>query len=287
MGWQQGAIADLDSHPRFRDVLARAGRDDLLALLDLSKVCFVAVSQTCDIVQFRNEAEPFVEFLLGSREAGDPNPADTYQKSFRTFAVALEGGNGHLLFKPWNRFLVRREWLTEITPFGKVSILPARVRDLMDWLMTRYVRAALPDSFNSRLGAVRTEEKIRKLLEKLPAVTEVFVSLNPRYAELDAGEVYTCDLALLCREADFGNADLREQMQPHLDELEKLLDSADGVEVEAVRLLGEHQFTRHHMRIYDRWQFDDVSYAADARAVKQGLDCSAHAYRPDVGRSKR
>lgn len=42
--------------------------------------------------------------------------------------------------------------------------------------MTRYVRPALPDNFNARLATVKAEDKLRRLLEKLPAVTEVFVA---------------------------------------------------------------------------------------------------------------
>ncbi|MEM5440030.1 hypothetical protein [Paraburkholderia diazotrophica] len=284
MGWQQGVIADPATHGHFKEILAHAGRDDLVTLVDSTKVCFVAVSQTCDIVQFRDEAEPYVEFLLATWGEGAPNPADTYQKSFRTFAVELEGGNGHLRIKPWNRFLVPRGWVTQIPAF-EVTIAPQRIRDLMDWLMTRYVRTALPDTFNGRLATVKAEDKMRKLLEKLPAVTEVFISLKPRYVELGQGEDYSCDLVLLCREDDFSNAGLREQMQPVLDEIEKFLVGIEGIEVEAVRLFGESQFTRHHMRAYDRWQFDDVSYAADARAAKKGVE-SGHAYRPEAGRTK-
>lgn len=284
MGWQQGVIADPATHEHFKEMLVRVGRDDLVTLVDSAKVCFVAVSQTCDIVQIRDEAEPYVEFLLASWGEGAPNPADTYQKSFRTFAVELEGAHGHLSIKPWNRFLVPRGWVAQIPPFD-VRIAAQRIRDMMDWLMTRYVRAALPDNFNGRLATVKAEDKLRKLLEQLPAVTEVFISLKPRYAELEQGEDYSCDLVLLCREDDFRNAGLREQMQPVFDKIEKLLAGIDGIDVEAVRLFGDSQFTRHHMRVYERWQFDDVSYAADARSAKTGVE-SRHEYRVEAGRTK-
>lgn len=286
MGWQQGAIADSSSMGLICDQLYRCGRDDLVDTLASGLACVLAVSQTCDIVQFRNEAEPYVEFVLAHVVDGPPNPADMYQKSFRTLAIPLEGQDRHLQVKPWNRFLVPRELVTKIAPSTQLVLTPQRVRDLMDWLVTRYVRAALPDEFNRRLGTVKAEDKLRKFLEKLPAVTEVFIALRPRHAELQVGDAYTCDVALLCREAVFVDSKLLVQMQPVIDEIEKLLDGTDGVDVEAVRLIGEHQFTRHHMRVYDRWQFDDVSYAADVRAEKKGLAESGHDFREGVGRSK-
>jgi hypothetical protein len=286
MGWRQGAIADLDCHRYFLDLLKGSGREDLLAALTSEESCLIAVSQTCDIVQFKDDAEPYFEFLLARIADGAPNPADTYLKSFRTFAAPLEGPARHVSVRPWDRFLVRRELVAKIAPSTQLELAPSRVRDLMDWLMSRYVRPALPDEFNRRLGKVKAEEKLRKHLEKLPAVTEVFIALKPRYDELAEGEVYTFELALLCREAEFNDEKLREQMQPILDDMEILLDGVDGLEVEGVRLMGEHQFTRQHMRAYDRWQFDDISYAADARAEKKGLAGSGHDYREGLGRSK-
>ncbi|WP_133300429.1 hypothetical protein [Paraburkholderia lacunae] len=285
MGWRQGAIAHPDCHGFFHDQLRACGRDDLADVLVAEQMCVIAVSQTCDIVQFRDDAEPYVEFLLARIADGPPNAADTNLKSFRTFAAPLESVDRHVSVKPWNRFLVRRELVAQISPSTELTLATTRVRDLLDWLMTRYVRAALPDEFNRRLGTMKAEDKIRKLLAQLPAVTEVFIALRPRHDELPADQPYTCDVSLLCREAAFSDAPLREKMQPLLDEFEALLEGIDGIETEAVRLLGEHQFSRHHMRVYHRWQFDDVSYAADTRADKQGLAGSGHEYRQELGRS--
>jgi hypothetical protein len=115
------------------------------------------------------------------------------------------------------------------------------------------------------------------------------VGVDPKVCKLSegcrvqAGHAKLFDLFLLCREKEFSDAKLQEQMQPTLDEIKALLD---GIEVEAVRLLGEPQFSRHSMRVYDRCQFDDVSYAADAKAEKKGRAGSGHDYRMDLGRTK-
>jgi hypothetical protein len=286
LGWRQGAIACPDDHGFFREHILRCGREDLGEALIGETCCIIAISQTCDIVQYKDEAEPYVEFLLARMADGPPKAADTHLKSFRIFAAPLGDVDRHVYVKPWDRFLVPRKLVTQVVPSTELSLAAAHVRDLVDWLTTRYVRAALPDEFNRRIGTVKAEDRIRKLLAHLPAVTEVFIALQPRNQELVTGVDYVCDVCLLCREREFGDARLLEQMQPTLDEIEALLAGIEGIEIEAVRLLGEHQFSRHSMRVYDRWQFDDVSYAADAKAEKQGHGGSDHDYRLDLGRSK-
>lgn len=286
MGWYQGAIADRSYSAFFAERAAECGRHDLVEVIQEATTCFIAVSQTCDIVQLRDDAEPFVEFLLATIHEGPPDAALTHMKSFRRFAVSLASDDRHVLVKPWDRLLVTRADATKVVPSADLYLSRARVQDLVDWLMTRYRRAALPDEFNRRLGTVRAEDKLRKLLTQLPAVTEVFIGLKPRTEELGPQGVYTCEVRLLCPESKFRDNQLLEAMQPTIDAIDELLESIDGIEVEAVRLYGEHQFTRESMRVFDRWQLDDVSFAADAKAEKQG-GRSGHEYSLELGRGRK
>lgn len=197
-GWRQGAIADEVANVAVAAALRRQARWDLARQLEQHQVCAVAVSQTCDIVCMVDLAEPFVEFAIASIVDGDPDPQDTHLKSFRRFATRLSDGKRYLAFRPWDRCLVERGELINAPPSTTLAIDRRGCQDLVDWLTTRYKRAALPDAFNARLRAAGAERALRKALAGAPAVTEIFLLLEPREQELAEMTVpYQCDVVLL------------------------------------------------------------------------------------------
>ncbi|HDR9037951.1 TPA: hypothetical protein ACU967_005970 [Burkholderia contaminans] len=285
-GWQQGAIAGAAATATVVAALRRQGRDDLADQLERGDACAIAISQTCDIVCVSDEAEPYLEFAVAAIRAGAPNPQDTFLKSFRRFAARLTDGARHLTFRPWDRCLVGRAALVDATPSDDLAIDRRACQDLVDWLTMRYKRAALPDAFNERLKRSGAEDKLRKALAAAPAITEIFLLLNPRHAELtDESVPYQCDVVLLCRRDVYTDSAVREAIEPVVLEFETILAAVPGIEVENVHLRGEHDFSRHAMREYDRWQFDDVSYAADYRATKNPSSAQrTHAYSVESSR---
>lgn len=287
-GWRQGAIADESAEIVVAAALRRQARDDLATQLDQHQACAVAVSQTCDIVCLSDLAEPYVEFAIASIVSGDPDPQDTHLKSFRRFATPLSEGKQHLVFRPWDRCLVERGALIDAPPSTALAIDRRGRQDLVDWLTMRYKRAALPDAFNERLRAAGAETTLRKALAGVPAVTEVFLLLNPRGQELAEATVpYQCDIVLLCRREVYLDSRAREAIEPAVLEVENILASVPGIEVESVHLRGEHAFSRHEMREYDRWQLDDISYAADARLAKRpGAGKVQHDYSAESSRDR-
>lgn len=269
-GWQQGAIAGGAAAVIVADALRNQGRSDLANSVARGEACAVTISQTCDVVCHSDEAEPYVEFAIADIRPGSPDAQDTFLKSFRRFAAPLTDGVRHLTFRPWDRCLVMRRSLAETTPAEDLAIDRRACQDLVDWLTTRYKRAALPDEFNDRLKRAGAEDKLRKALTNAPAVTEIFLLLKPRNEELkDTSTTYRCDVVLLCRRDVYIDSTAREALEPTILAIEEILGAVPGVDVEHVHLRGEHDFSRHEMREYDRWQFDDVSYAADYRAAKK------------------
>ncbi|WP_423194588.1 hypothetical protein [Cupriavidus sp. H18C2] len=285
--WQQGAIAGAAAIPLVVVALRQQGREALADQLSRGEACAVMISQTCDIVCHLDAAEPFVEFAVAGIRPGAPNPQDTFLKSFRRFAVPLADGSRHLSFLPWDRCLVERPLLVDGTPDNDLTIDRRACQDLVDWLTTRYRRAALPDEFNERLKRAGAEEKLRKALTSAPLITEIFLLLRPRTKELtDPSDPYQCDVVLLCRRDTFLDSKARAALESTVLEFEKILGAVPGLAMEAVTLRGEHEFSRHEMREYDRWQFDDVSYAADYRAAKKsGSAQTPHDYSADIWRA--
>jgi hypothetical protein len=181
--------------------------------------------------------------------------------------------------------LVPRANLVDAAPSDDLLVERRGSQDLLDWLTTRYARAALPDQFNERLKAVGAEEQLRKALTNAPAVTEVYLLLKPRNVELeDLAVPYECDVVLLCKQ-DYLDQNVRLAIEPTVLEVERILAGVPGVAVGDVTLRGEHAFSRHEMREYDRWQFDDVSYAAAYRASKKRGDAPPPAYRAGLARN--
>ncbi|MDP9650807.1 hypothetical protein [Paraburkholderia caledonica] len=285
-GWKQGAIAEAEAQEIIATVLAGQGRHDLADALRTAKACAVAISQTCDIVCRNDAAEPFLEFVVAEIRDGAPNPQDTFLKSFRRFAAPLTMSNRHLVFRPWDKCLIPRAALANCGIATDVALEPRARDDLLDWLTTRYVRAALPDAFNSRLQVAGAEEKVRKALTEAPKVTEVYLLLKPRYEELtDPLVPYECDVVLLCERENYLDENVRKTIQPTLEEIERILAATPGIEVEDIHLRGEHEFSLYETRAYDRWQFDDLSYAAEYRAAKKGT-VPEFEYRAGLSRSR-
>ncbi|CAM2159420.1 conserved protein of unknown function (plasmid) [Pararobbsia alpina] len=286
-GWRQGAIADDRARIAVVHVLQRHGCHELAESLGLGTSCAVLISQTCDVVSLVDESEPFVEFAVATIQDGKPDPADTFLKSFRKFAVPLMNVQQHLLLRPWDRVQVPRGALVGTRPSQDLTLDWRSCQDLMDWLATRYTRSALPDEFNRRLKVAGAEEAIRKTLARAPRVTEIYLLLRPRSIEIaNLDESYSIDVVLLCERDVYLDQGARLAIQTVVDEIEGIFVNVGGLEIEGVKLRGEHEFSRHEMREYDRWQMDDVSYAAEYRAQKKSIDVPAPAYRADVARGR-
>jgi hypothetical protein len=286
LGWRQGSIVSEDTNDIFAEVLTAAGQTDLADALKAGTCCAVVLSQSCDVVCYKDEAEPYVEFIVAEIGDGLPNAESTFLKSFRDFSAQLADGTRHLRFKPWNRCFIERSRLLDAGISAQFELDFDAIRDVVDWLTTRYLRAALPNEFNVRLAAADTEKKIRKILDRTPLLTEVFLALKPRFEDLPAATAYECDVICLCRVADHSDAAKREAIEESILQIEKTLSSAKGIDVGDVRLRGEHQFTRHEMRIYDRWQLDDVTFRGRHRAATKGGDIT-HQFRVELDAQPR
>jgi hypothetical protein len=100
----------------------------------------------------------------------------------------------------------------------------------------------------------------------------------------DPAVPYECGVVLLCKREAYLDDKVRLAIEPTILEIEGILASVPAIQVGDVKLRGEHEFSRHEMRVYDRWQFDDVSYAAAYRAAKKGGTAPPLAYRVELAR---
>jgi len=280
-GWLQGSIAGDAAAAIVAEALKKQGCGDMAELLAAGKLCAVVVSQTCDLVCLNDAAEPYVEFAIAQLADGKPPHQDTVMKSFRRFAAPLADGKRHLQFRPWDRCNVSRDALSQTDPSAELALERRALQDLVYWLMTRYKRAAFPDRFNDRLDVVKAQDSLCKVLDGAPELTDVFLLLKPRDAELEDETIpYVCDVVLLCRREVSLDVAAHLKLEPTVQAVEEVLANIPGIVVENVVLRGEEQFTVHELREYDRWQFEHVSFASARRAQKKG-GTSPHDYPHD------
>jgi len=157
----------------------------------------IVVSQSCDLANRDLESEPFAEVIIGQRVATCSHDL-LYGKHPRRLHLPIqcnEGGTLTLDLVPWQRRQIRRELLAGWVPADNHYLLRDDIAILTAWLAQRYVRSALPDSFNDLIAQKR--KKWKKIRKKLSGhVSGLFVELNPS-GELAPDQRYSVNLLAL------------------------------------------------------------------------------------------
>lgn len=239
---------------------------------------FVIVSQDCDVSNSSFEREPYVEFICAvkSDKKGMPVSARLVQSHvFEDSADCYE-------FRPWDKFLVSREWLCSRPPTADCKIVTAQCRNkLIRMLARRYQRQALPSAFNNRIAVVR--DSIKKHKRKL---TSVSTYLRIRPLNEDAAEYTVCPMFVIPAEERIGQEEynrIKNIMDEFLHGTEKAPESGlicalgkcDGICVEDKGPIAEMGYladqkyvTLDLLRDFDEWDYDDLSPDEDdERAV--------------------
>ena len=186
-GWRQGSLLCEE------DGQALAAE---LGCEDVATAVAVVVSQSCDLTQADIAAEPYAEVIVGHwshTRSGDL----LYGKHPRRLHLPVQGHEGEetISLLPWQRLRCPRERLAEWEPDPERYLLRADLQVLTTWLAQRYVRGALPNTFNDLLTRKRkTWEKLRKRLSG--HVSGLFVELSPS-GELGEGDHYSVNLLAL------------------------------------------------------------------------------------------
>ncbi|MEX2184452.1 MAG: hypothetical protein WEC14_08385, partial [Chloroflexota bacterium] len=139
------------------------------------------------------------------------------------------------------------------------------------WLGRRYIRTALPDAFNVRVGGAIKEARA--------SITEFGDNLDALYIIVDddekpTGEPFRIVLRGTVFESVWTDGSRRAAAQQAFNAVETALAGADGIEVVDSRLLSEADVSLHDVRAMRRWDiFDDTS-------VRGGSPASRFARRP-------
>ena len=231
-GWQAGAVVAQDMMPLVVPLLARAG----LAPPDVGRGDWlVVVSQTCDVVAAKEDAEPLLE-ILHCRPVEKLRAEFQGRKSTRRLdlrpnkdehpAVVL---SAHAIA---DRYEVPRALFMGHEPDHQRSLSANAVTNVQAWYSLRYTRPAWPDAFNERWAPVK--KALLKVLDPLKEdVAEVRVAILERDDELAAGSDYHVTVFFVVDDATWSDdPQARLAAQAAFAEFFSALGNCDGIDVD-------------------------------------------------------
>ena len=254
-GWRQGAVVYAKQVREADPELGLDFQDTDLAIL---------ISHDCDIVHSDAANEPAVEWLH-VRQITKRDGRFLYGKNPRRLHFEHEGrcyeATGH-----W-RFTTPRAILVEFSA-GSIPALSKKLTgQLAAWIAKRYDRAAFPDEFNKRVGNKRVE--IANVIDKTHEfLRSILISVQPATDELTADQAYTVSLFGVMAQQDYDAPDKREPCQTVISEIENLLSSCDGINVEDCMLRSDKDISLADLDYLVEWDFDYLTVADESGGDK-------------------
>lgn len=262
-GWCTGAVIAHDMVPDVAQYLAHPGTQPTTVNAD---DWLVVVSQTCDVVAGKIEAEPFVEVLhctpIAKLRAGRKNLGSTRYLDFKPNRVTHEDVALTAHAVP-GRYLIPRDFFRARAPDSARHLSDTATARVLAWYSLRYGRPCWPDSFVSRIGNA-TQEALEKAIEPLKDdIAEVRVGIAEKYLELGKGESYHVAVYFIVEEAVWtqdveGRTAIHEAFAKFISEL----NGCYGIEVndELSGVVSGCEFTWQETRATDEWNFANLSH---------------------------
>ena len=247
-GWQQGALITSTDEIR-----------ELLNLSDDGCDAYVLVSHSCDILAYKYNTEPVVEFVGGTYSKKE-NKSLSHRRHPRQLQLPIVGGEKpYLTLNIKTRYFVDRRVLVEISA-SQISLSDRSIRELQMWMAARYRRTAFPDKFVDRASSAL--DAIRKELETNGdhGVHSIYIHLNP-FDELQEGQDYEIVLMGTTEEdLSVSGAARWRDAEEFLDFVVGRLNSCDGISVRHYELLAEDAITLSTIRELKLMDFDYISH---------------------------
>jgi hypothetical protein len=258
-GWKTGTFLT-EAHVRaIAHTLQRSGQEPhALSAGDF----LVVVSQTCDIVASKLDAEPFIEVLL-VREKIKLNSTVANLRSTRQLSFRARSHNAIYEAHATNRFWVPRELFDEFKPEATRFLSFPEAQRLSTWLGLRYTRAAWPNEFVRRLPKYTEIEKL--LLDIADSIAEIYVAISNRDVDLPATEPYVITLfAVMDADLFHENNESRKKCLIAFGNFLDLLRKSSGIVVsEDSELISGDKFSWQLQRMTDLWNLANLTSAAE------------------------
>lgn len=243
-GWAQRSIIS----PSDLEVLREKGHLDV----GTSDMCGIVLSQSCDVLAGSYDDEPIVEIIV----------ADPLVKSDWRYVRLRNPRILHLLLRvgdvdtyhelqAFRRRTLPRHLLETIAPDPTRQLADASGRQLITWIVERYVRPAFPDEFLRRLGKV--DKRLETLFKKKSSdTTGVWVWLNTQ-DELEPGTPYIINYAIVTMKSTaFADRIRLQRAEQFAIDLGRILEDCDGITIEIPVVRSESRFSLDDLGVYRR-----------------------------------
>lgn len=225
----------------------------------------IVVSQTCDVLAAKLDAEPFVEVLhckpIAKLRAEYKELRSTRVLDFRPNRITHETVVLSARAVA-DRYLLPREFLKAHEPDGDRRLSDVSTLRILAWYALRSGRPAWPNEFDIRVGQAKTA--LKQALEPLKDdIAEVRISIAEKDQELDDKHVYHVAVYFVVDEAIWeGDVDGREVIQAAFAMFVAELAACAGINVneELSGVVSGGQFTWQETKATDEWNFANLSH---------------------------
>jgi hypothetical protein len=262
-GWCTGAVIAHADVPVIAQHLLRPGGAQPTTVE--SRDWLVVVSQTCDVLAVKLEAEPFVEVLhcqptakLRSqfKELRSTRVLDFKPNRQTHDAVVL---SAHAVA---DRFLLPREVLKDRAPDVHRRLSDVSTSRVLAWYSLRYGRPTWPDEFVARIGEAKTA--LEQALEPLKDdIAEVRVGIREKDEELRPDHAYHVAVYFVVDELTWdGDVDSRAVIYEAFAAFVSKLAACRGISVDQVlsKVVSGGEFRWQEVKATDLWNFANLSH---------------------------
>lgn len=262
-GWQTGSVLPADLLPQLAPHLTRPGQAATAVGAD---DWLVIISQTCDILATKLDAEPFVEVLHCRSVAGKPRKGrrdlqSTRHLDFRpnraTHAELVLGAHAIA-----DRYIIPRELLAAHAPDPVRRLSDVASGRVLAWYALRAARPSWPNAFVDRISSAKDalEEALDPLVDE---IAQVRVAIAENDAELEVGQPYHVAVYFVVDETTWntevaGRAAIHAAFGRFVGELA----ACEGVVVnqELSQVVSGGEFTWQAAQATDEWNFANLSH---------------------------
>jgi hypothetical protein len=226
----------------------------------------VIVSQTCDVLATKLDAEPYVEVLHCRVLDGKPRKGrrDLQSTRYLDFRPSREAHPDTVLsaHAVRDRYLIPRQLLAQYQPDSKRSTDESAARRLLNWYSLRAARPSWPDAFVERISTARQalEDALANLVDD---IAQVRIAIRERDTELPPDQPYRIAIFFVVDE-DTWNKDVegRKAVQKSFNQFVSALNACDGISVEDAHsgVVSGAQFTWQQTQMTDEWNFANLSH---------------------------
>ncbi len=262
-GWQTGSVVPVAMLPALAQHLKQPGQEPI-QVVDADWL--VVISQTCDILAPKLEAEPLVEILHCRPHAGKPRKGRRDLESTRYLDYRPNRGmhQGLVLaaHATADRYVIPRELLTEFAPDPSRGLDDAAAKKVLAWYSLRAGRPSWPDPFCDRVRAVRgsLEDALDKLSDE---VAEVRVAIAEKNQDLEPEQSYHIAVFFVVDEdVWYEDVEGRKAVYDAFAKFVATLNDCNGVDVDEglSSVVPGNEFSWQDTKQTDLWDFANLSH---------------------------